>query len=1017
MRLRYYVILLLSLLLTQSVFSQTGKITGFVKDSKTGDALIGANIVIEGSTMGAATDIEGYFVILNVSPGTYAVRASMIGYGSKTVTEVRVNINQTTDVEFQLQDEAFQTQEVVVIATQAIVQKDVAASTVNIGFEEIQNLPVVSVTAAVGLQAGIQGLSVRGGTTDQTAFMINGITLRDERDNTPYTGVSITSVEEIQVQTGGFNAEYGNIRSGIVNVVTTEGRRDKYNVVFLGRYRDAGPKNFGDRPNDPNSYWIRPYLDDAVAWTGTNNGAWDLYTKNQYQEFRGWNKVSEELLSDNDPSNDLTPEAAQQLFLWQHRRPTGISLGDYTMDFSISGPMPVISKQLGDLRFLFSYRNLREMYIFPLSRDSYKEWSTHLKITSDVAQGMKVTVEGLLGEQSGTGSSRSGGPGIFRGASGIVNEMDVRAGASYLDARVFATDYWAPSKIDRYMFGGKFIHVLSPSTFYEFSLNMVGSEYSTNPGTPRNTAPIYKFGNSYFDESPYGVLSGFSSGIGSSMNMGLGFSNSRDSSKVYTYSMRFDYNSQMNKYLNIKTGAEFIYTDNNVNYALIEPFLPTNNSRSVWHTFPVRGAIYGQSKLEFEGMVANLGLRLDYSHAGGDFYEFDPFNTALSGANSDRIDELLTKKATDQILNLSPRLGIAFPITVDSKLYFNYGHFYSMPVPEDLFLVQRNQVSNQISRIANPNNPLPKTVAYELGYEHNIIDMFLLRVAGYYKDVTLEQRLVRYTNRNNAVSYLIPEPNRYRDIRGFEITVSKMRGDWVSGFVNYTYMVTSFGFFGLPTYFENPALQREQERNTALFDQTKPVPQPYARLNLDIFTPDGFGPEIGGYRILEDIRINFLGSWSSGTYFSWTGPGGTRPGFSNNIQWSDFWNVDMRISKAFKYGPVNLEVFADIFNVFNFKYLGYRAGFVDGKDYDAYMASLHLPEAYNEFNYGNKVGNDKPGDIRTGPYIPWDDNASEAQKEEWRKNKSYIDMPNLSYTAFLNPRDIHWGLRLTLELK
>ena len=104
-------------------------------------------------------------------------------------------------------------------------------------------------------------------------------------------------------------------------------------------------------------------------------------------------------------------------------------------------------------------------------------------------------------------------------------------------------------------------------------------------------------------------------------------------------------------------------------------------------------------------------------------------------------------------------------------------------------------------------------------------------------------------------------------------------------------------------------------------------------------------------------------------------------------------------------------------NLFNKKYLDYRAGFVDAKDYDAYMQSLHLPEDFSKFGYSNIVGDDKPGDIRTGEYIPWDNNASEAQKDEWKKNKSYIDMPNLSYTAFTNPRVIYWGLRLMIEIK
>ena len=113
---------------------------------------------------------------------------------------------------------------------------------------------------------------------------------------------------------------------------------------------------------------------------------------------------------------------------------------------------------------------------------------------------------------------------------------------------------------------------------------------------------------------------------------------------------------------------------------------------------------------------------------------------------------------------------------------------------------------------------------------------------------------------------------------------------------------------------------------------------------------------------------------------------------------------------------VDLQIFADISNLFNYKYMT-DYGFVDNNDYLAYMKSLHLPAEVvrSRFGYVNIPGEDKPGDYRTGPYIPWDENASESQKDEWRKNKSYIDMPNQEYFAFLNPRDVYWGLKLSLD--
>ncbi|MBW7886879.1 MAG: TonB-dependent receptor [Bacteroidetes bacterium] len=1030
----------------------TGKISGIVTNAQTGERLVGVNVVLVGTALGTATDIDGSFVIVNISPGQYSVRASALGYTSVVETNVRVMIDQTTEINFKISEEAVQGEEVVVVAQRPVVQKDVSATLANIDSKEIESLPVTSISAVVGLQAGVTGgLIVRGGGADQTAFMIDGLTLRNERDNSPYSNISLSSVQDIQVQTGGFNAEYGNIRSGIVNVITKEGSVDRYTVSATVRISPPAAKNFGPSVFDKNSYFIRSRIDPAVAWTGTNNVAWDIYTQRQYAAFDGWNAISQATLKDNDPTNDLTPEAAQQLFLFQFRRQGEIVKPDYDVDAGFGGPFPFVSSELGNLRFFASYRQTQNMYVIPLSKDSYQDYNGQLRITSDVGSGMKLMLQGILGRQTGTNSNNSGAPGLFTTASGIASVLDR---VSYIDRRIYSPDYFAPSTITMNSFGGKFTHVLSPTTFYEASLQRQSYKYDTHPGAARDITKKYLFGNSYYtDEFPYGFAESSPGWI--YFSNGVGFSNSRDSSQLATYSFKFDFNSQVDRYNEIKSGIEFIYNESNVNYGLVDYFTG-NFTQSKWNTTPTRFSLYAQDKFEYEGLIANFGLRFDYSNPGGEWYDVQPFDPKLGLVQngSTRLDEVVVKTPIKKNLNVSPRLGIAFPVTEYSKLFFNYGHFRSMPQPQNLFLVRVDPRFSTVSYMANPNNPLPKTIAYELGYEHSIFEEYLIRVAGYYKNVSDQSTTISYTDKKGNI-YSMSVPNSYEDIRGFEITLSRDRGNWITGFANYTYMVSSSGRFGYSEENEDLNAQKIYERDNKVADlyQIRPIPRPYARASVDFFTPADYGIEYGGVGVFNDWRLNFTGSWQAGSYFTWFGGGAAPPDVRYNAQYRDNYSLDMRLSKTFKFGPANIQLFMDISNLFNIKnFSGY--GFYDAADFNNYMKSLHLKsEMYDSRSgYINIPGSDQPGDTRkdgvaftpiepvgvvtdlspsqiqptaiyweknTGKYLQYNgstwNEVSSSKMSQILDDKSYIDMPNLSSFVFLNPRDIFWGLKVSFE--
>lgn len=1040
---------------SQHLLAQTGKITGFVTDVN-GEPLPGVNIILQGMDKGTASEPDGFYQILNVAPGTYTLRVTYVGFRAVNIEDVEVSIGLTTEIDIEMHEEAIEGEEINVIAVRPVVKRDVSSSQANISRESIDALPVSSVSDVVNLQAGIEGgLSIRGSGSDEVTFNLNGFSLRSERDNSPFTGISVTSIENVQVQTGGFNAEYGNLRSGLINVTSKEGGRDQYSLDGLIRITPPQQKNVGQSINDPNSYWLRPYLDDEVAWTGTDNGAWDQYTSSEYPSFQGWNAFSQSTLADDDPSNDLTPEAAQQAFLWQHRKDMAITEPDYEVDLTFGGPVPVVSEKLGDLRFALSLRETQNMYIIPLSEDRYKQTTFQGKITSNVAPGMKLSIDGLYSKETGTSESQSGSSTgdsggdshFFTSTTDITADMDQ---VSFIESRIYSSDYWAPSKQENANVGVQFTHSINNNTFYEVKINNFFTRTSTNPGAFRDTTEVVNIGGVVFDEAPFGFYDETSFGLASGIRMGVGMSTARDSSQVSVLNANFAITSQLNRVNQIKAGVEFVRTNSQINYGSFDKVLPSGRTRSVWNTTPVRLAAFVQDKLEFKGMIANLGLRLTYSNPNVDWYDYEPYTDLFGPGNASALDTAATSKVDPQLV-LQPRLGVSFPITDQSKLFFNYGHFIQLPTPENLYLVRIEPFTNTVTRLAAPGNALPKTVAYEIGYEQEIIDNYLVRISGYYKDLSNQPRLVEYIGRDNS-SYSVSRPFSYEDIRGIEFTLRKQRGRIFWGEINYTYHVESRGFFGTLENYQNPFDQREYERLTDDNDITRPVPRPFARLQLYFQTPDNTGPEFLGGNPLGGWQFVPLITWRAGSYMTYTG-GGSIPGILNNLQMRDYWGTSLRLTKRFDMGNgSNFKFFADVSNVINRRNFNiFNSGLIDGNDYLDYMASLHLPaNKLEKINLQNQrvPGDDKPGDYRPSnvTYVPIETttdlntvtnpngralyyntleknyyqyengNFVEADGSYVNKvleDKAYINMPNQRFFNFLDPRTIRVGVRFS----
>ncbi|MEM6648549.1 MAG: TonB-dependent receptor, partial [Bacteroidota bacterium] len=191
----------------------TGKIAGRVIDAATGESLPGAQIFIEETQQGTVSDMDGNYIILNIRPGAYTVRAQMVGFARKTVEDVRVNIGETTRIDFEMREEVFEGEEIVVTAEREIVQVDRTTTTAFVDSEQLEALPVQTVQGAINLQAGVVAGRFRGGRTGEVATFINGVPINNVFNNSQSFEVEQNMVSQIEVISGVFAAEYGQAMS------------------------------------------------------------------------------------------------------------------------------------------------------------------------------------------------------------------------------------------------------------------------------------------------------------------------------------------------------------------------------------------------------------------------------------------------------------------------------------------------------------------------------------------------------------------------------------------------------------------------------------------------------------------------------------------------------------------------------------------------------------------------------------------------------------------------------------
>ncbi|MFA8344244.1 MAG: carboxypeptidase-like regulatory domain-containing protein, partial [Rhodothermaceae bacterium] len=248
-RKRNLIFCFLLFLVAISAIEARGKLKGKVIGKSSGEPLIGVNVMIVGTQWGAATDIDGKFSIIGIRPGTYSVKASYIGYRSVTIQQVVIRTGLTAELNFELDEDGVQTEEVVVVAEQKLVQRDLTSTRKTVtresmghipGFESSDDIfrlqggitmaaPPQNMQMADGTQLqvrdeSVKDVHVRGGRGGEILFMVDGVPV-----NHPVYGgrsvldLNIVAVEQVELLTGAFSARYGQAQSGVINITTRSG--------------------------------------------------------------------------------------------------------------------------------------------------------------------------------------------------------------------------------------------------------------------------------------------------------------------------------------------------------------------------------------------------------------------------------------------------------------------------------------------------------------------------------------------------------------------------------------------------------------------------------------------------------------------------------------------------------------------------------------------------------------------------------------------------------------------------
>jgi outer membrane receptor protein involved in Fe transport len=925
---------------------ETGRIVGRVIDAQTQEPLSGVNVIVEATELGAATGDDGRYLITNVQSRRYNVTASYIGFEPMTIKDVLVILDQAVTVDFKLRPTTIMIDKPVIVqAEREMVIRTAVATTRTASSEEFNRLPVNALTQLIGLQAGVRQddtrgwTHIRGGRYDDVSYLIDGVAARDAVYGVLWSSPKPTTeaIQEVIVITGSFDPEYGEAMSGIVQAITKEGgTKTSTRIKYTTDEMFPNPNlNFGY---------------NEIQWT--IGGPIPFYNRLRYF-------ISSQYLK--------TDDASDARYKVQSPRGEMAAEGKLTYQLPKSFPLTLeglkltVDGHLSEYQWQ-GYSHSRRYLPQAVFANRVRSHKANLHLNQMLTQNIVWTLK-----------------------TGLFNTALMRAPRDLSLESADTTGFWdfmrSSGIWDRYQFMGEDWVFDNPQnlSIKDALLNMYIAKddtvnYRTTIDGRDTTVMIIGTGIGYKAEdltmnNPYGVYGLF-------VGEGNMYFHYRTTATKY---VKGDISWTPNKVHELKTGFDLTqYTI--AEYTNQSPYDP-NPFWEYYQAKPLTFATFIQDRADFEDLVVRGGLRFDYLDAKATRRLFPD---SVGGTVTMR-DSMVP---VDVKLRLSPRLGLSFPLSERVKFRFSYGHFFKNPTFGDLFSSSEFSaldIQRRPNLIAgNPDLAAEKTIAYEMGFDSQLSDVFAFDLTTYYKDVydlsgtRVIQSIPSYTMYYNV---------EYARIMGAEATFTKQLSNYWRASASYTYQIAKgTASTASAAYTRGYVVQIDYPLDHDVRHQ--------ASLDFSLSFPPDFV-----FIPLRDFEGSLLNRFNTGLPYTPEDIRGTQIADENSARMPGSFSIDSRLHKTIRIKNMNISVFCDIFNLLN-------ADLVT----TVFTTTGSASDRGRRFSVGEFSQGYVVGDYYYHPARDFDHDGYITRYEMY---KSYMDAYNDRYnlpTYYGPPRKIRFGL-------